>query len=417
MQLLKSKVVPSIRRRAVWLVGLVPCTVSGVLLVVVSLLVGFGFAKRSSDYLLYSAALLAIGLQVVCVLMVAIVALALWRQVRRLQSGIPDQVETETSVDTPFRVSRFAGWPLVEVILKWEEPESVRVELIEAGPWWTERIRADRRGQFAEVVRCFSVTDLFGLAKISFRRSWNAPLRIVPSMAAVSIALPTSQAQGDLFSHPIGQPEGDLVEMRAYGPGDPLRHVLWKTFARTQRLLVRMPERALSYPSINVAALVAGEGDEAACSVARLYLERNLFGAAFRFCADGATRPATVVAEAMEQLVQSVKVRHQDESARALDVLAHAGAVTSCVIFAPPVDGPWRKRVESFAAQLRAPAMVIIGVGESRSAALSPARRLFYRAQSGATHIDWTQLEELMARLRQCGLQVHLVHRQLGELL
>ena len=63
--------------------------------------------------------------------------------------------------------------------------------------------------------------------------------------------------------------------------GDPLRHILWKTFARTRRLLVRMPERAIAPQPITVAFLVAGEHDEPTASAARLYLERGLVGKFF----------------------------------------------------------------------------------------------------------------------------------------
>ena len=58
--------------------------------------------------------------------------------------------------------------------------------------------------------------------------------------------LAAGRASGDAVSHPAGRQEGELIEMRRYGPGDPLRHVLWKTYARTRRLLVRMHERAIS---------------------------------------------------------------------------------------------------------------------------------------------------------------------------
>ena len=49
--------------------------------------------------------------------------------------------------------------------------------------------------------------------------------------------------------------------MRAYGHGDPMRHVLWKTFARSRRLLVRMPERAIAPSPTTVAFLIAGPGE------------------------------------------------------------------------------------------------------------------------------------------------------------
>src|SRR4029079_3371216 len=93
------------------------------------------------------------------------------------------------------------------------------------------------------------------------------------------------------FSHPAGRQDGDLVEMRNYGVGDPMRHILWKTIARTHRPLVRTPERAIAPAPITVAFLVAGAADEPTAATARLYLERGMFGPDFLFAADGPAPP------------------------------------------------------------------------------------------------------------------------------
>ncbi len=401
--------------RRIWRVGrVIPVTLPGLVLGLGSAFVALAFAKSNSDYLLYAAALLALGLLAACTLFVVLTTALLWRQLRRLPSGLPETLEAESSTDTSFRLPRLRSLPLIEVDLLWDQPASVQVELVSSGPWCCERVTPRKRARAVKVVRCFSVADVFGLAAISFSVTWNTALRIVPALASASAPLPVSQAQGDLFSHPAGEPEGDLVEMRAYGPGDPLHHVLWKTFARTRRLLVRMPERALAYPSINSACLIAGESDEDSCSAARLYLEKRLFGSGFVFCADGAKRPTGDPREAIDQIIDSVKAKERGLEASSLDVLASSHRVSSCLIFVPPVDGPWRSRVEIFSSRLAVPATIVIGVSGALPQGERKFKQMLFRKDGAST--DWDGLARLTLELRQCGMKVQVIHRELGEM-
>jgi hypothetical protein len=207
--------------------------------------------------------------------------------------------------------------------------------------------------------------------------------------------------------------------MRAYGHGDPMRHVLWKTFARSRRLLVRMPERAIAPSPTTVAFLVAGPGDEPSCGTARLYLERNLFGTDFLFGADGAAAPAKDRDTALDQIIDSA----QAEGGVALDVLGKnidPMRLASCVVFAPAVDGPWRERVVQFAARLPAPPTVVIGVdGVPPSAPRSRLSRLLVRkaADGDRDGRALAGVPRLREELEASGLRVQIVHRSTGQVL
>ncbi len=54
-----------------------------------------------------------------------------------------------------------------------------------------------------------------------------------------------------------------------------------------------------------VAGAVAAPGDEPSASTARLFLEQGLLGQDFVFAADGAPRPTSSAAEALEQVIRS----------------------------------------------------------------------------------------------------------------
>jgi len=403
-------------RRLVQAWDLVPIRLPGIVLLVGALLVALRFSRDEADYLLYPAGLAAAGLVVLCSLSVAVAALVLGRAVRRSPAGVPETFETTQPTRTTFRCPRLGRWPIVEVRVDWAAPAGVTVELDPHGRELEEVVIARERGRHTRIVRRITVEDVFGLARVRFRVGWDQPLCIMPASAAAAAELAASYARGDSFSSPSGAIEGDLVEMRRYGPGDPLRHVLWKTFARTRRLLVRMPERAIAPQPITVAFLIAGAGDEPSAAAARLYLERGLLGPEFTFAADGATRTTSDTREALDQIVDSAAARGYD--GQALEMLAgrvEESRLSSCIVFAPPVDGPWRARVAAFSRRLPAPATVVIGVEGVAAPRRGRLARLLVVGNGARGAHD--EVGTLRAALEADGLRVQVLHRQSGQIL
>lgn len=400
--------------------GVVPLRIAGLVLVAAGAYVAFGVGKHQADYLLYPAGICAIALVATCMLCVAAGALRVWRFVRHRPAGIPHELETTHASSTEFVFPSLAWWPLVETRVTWVAPAGIDVVLEPRAGMWTELITPRQRGRYARLVRRFTVTDVFGLCACTFDVAWDEPIRIAPARAAQSAELAVGWATGDAFSHPSGRAEGDLVEMRAYGHGDPMRHVLWKTFARSRRLLVRMPERAIAPSPTTVAFLIAGPGDEPSCGTARLYLERNLFGVDFLFGADGAAEPARDRDTAIDQIIDSAA---SSDPAAALDALGKdidPVRLASCVVFAPAVDGPWRERVAAFAARLPAPPIVVIGVDGTEPPAPRPRwKRLLVRnaEEDDAEGRALAGVPALREALEAQGLRVQVIHRSTGQVL
>ena len=217
---------------------------------------------------------------------------------------------------------------------------------------------------------------------------------------------------------PAGRVEGDLVEMRQYAYGDSMRHILWKVYARSRKLLVRMPERALAPGPVSVAFFVAGPEDEASAGAARLYLEAGLLGADLVFSADGSSAPARSARDAVEQLVDSASKR--EHGAEALDAAASQidpGRLTSCVLFVPPVDGAWRERVVGFVKKHGLDASVIIGVDEAGEQKSNPSRlESFLFLPEKSLDAARPELKKLRAALEADGLPVKVLHRTTGQL-
>ena len=129
---------------------------------------------------------------------------------------------------------------------------------------------------------------MLGLARFGLYHEDPSALTVVPHAGGLSqMPLLISMSGGDEIPHPMGVADGDRVELRRYAPGDPARFIHWKAFSRTRKLMVRVPERALSRARRVVAYQVAGPDDEASAAAAKVAAESGSLGGEWIFGADG----------------------------------------------------------------------------------------------------------------------------------
>lgn len=397
---------------------LVPVRLAGLVLVGASV-AALRYSESEVDYVLRPVALVAIALTGACVVLVSVTTLFVRQRVKGQPVSVPPELQSGGEMTTGFRVPNLRKLGLLDVQLEWVTPPGFSVSLVPADDQLGERISALERGRHDELTRRFTVEDVFGLASLSFELSWPLALRVSPVAAPVNASLAASRSSGDAWSHPSGRAEGDLIEMRAYAPGDSMRHVLWRTYARTRRLLVRMPERSVAPQPLNVAFLVAGDGDEPSAGVARVFVEQGLLGPDFVFAADGAQKPATRVPEAVEQIIASVRAR--SDGGVALEGLANQverHRLGACVVFAPPADGPWRERMLAMSRRLSVPATVIIGVDTAVDPTVTPPKRGLegWLLEEDLEAQRSTQLATLRSALEADGFVVKVIHRPTGRL-
>jgi uncharacterized protein (DUF58 family) len=240
--------------------------------------------------------------------------------------------------------------PLLEISWTWESPTGFRLELAKIEDRLVEQIESELRARGEQIRRRFVIEDGFGLARLSFIRAEARSVRVLPWTGELDRSpLLRSLAAGDELPHPAGDLVGDRVDMRRYVPGDPLRLVLWKVYARTRQLMVRTPERSLS-PSVRIAAyLPATKGDEPAAAAAKVAIDAGLFGEGWVFSTDGAERPATEAAAAHELLAASRAHQGTElgEAAGLADFLAgeSKSEPPRLILFVPGRTGPWLERV------------------------------------------------------------------------
>jgi hypothetical protein len=299
------------------------------------------------DLLLLVVGVVGLGLGLVALVMVLFATLIVRIRLRKGQGSDPLQLESGVPARTGFTLGRLRGVPLVKVEWSWIEPlATVRAKIV--GGLFHEEIVPLRRGLGERVVRRVVVSDAFGLCRVAFRSTTTRSVRVVPGTGALrSVHVVRSIASGEDSYDPAGSPEGERIDTRGYAPGDPMRFVLWKVYARSRQLVVRTPERAFSVARETLAYLVTGDGDEAAAGAARVAVEAGALGPTWVLGADGDARDATTVPQALELLARSAAAT-EDEHGAGLGAFLKRnvrGAAGRAVIFVPARPGPWMARI------------------------------------------------------------------------
>jgi hypothetical protein len=395
-----------------------PVTPLGLVVALVAGWISISFGTREVDYVLRAGGLAAIGVVALATLAVVVATLRVRLGVRRSIGPVPPlELETGLTASSGHSFPSLSRWPLVRVELSWEAPAEVDVTLKMRGGRAEELVRPLLRGEATLVRRRFLIEDIFGFARLgAVVTRTPEKLRFSPPKAKVTAHVIRRFIGGDALSHPEGPAEGELLEMRRYAYGDPLRHVIWKAFARTRKLLVRTHERAITPRPSAVAYMVSGPGDEPAAGAARFFVEEGMLGREFLFCADGADLPTNDPEEAVDQIVLSS--RHREQGAEGLGLFL--GRLTSkqleaCLLFVPPLPGPWLARVEALVNKI--PKARVITAVDAAIASEQPGwmRRLLFRDTRGEQR-SCRGLAKVVRRLGGRGFEIHVLHRPSGEL-
>lgn len=307
----------------------------------------FYYGWQRIDLLLLIVGAIVLGLGAVVLLVVAITSLTLWLRLRRPADGEPLKLECGYPNRTGFTLPTLWYVPFVRVAWQWVRP-AAHVRTMKRAGRVHEEITPTQRGIRDEIVRRFEVSDVFGLSKVAFRSTEKRAVRFVPSAGALrNMHVVRSIAGGQDMAHPEGPPDGERMDMRHYAPGDPIKFVLWKVFARTRQLVVRTPERAISPIRQTVAYMVAGADDEPAAGAARVAIDSGALGTEWVLGADGNPEHAKTSTKALEVLARSADATPDQQGAGLADFLATAtpGSVGRAVVFVPARSGPWLERV------------------------------------------------------------------------
>jgi hypothetical protein len=343
-------------------------------------------------------------------------ALLIALRARRVPPGHALLFETGVASETGFALPSPLYLPLVQLSWDWVEPVALRVEQRRKLGVLHERAALAERGRFERIERRVVISDVFGLSRIALRVRAEQALDVLPRLGGLR-HLPALQAlaAGDSLPHPMGLQEGDRLELRRYGSGDPARYIHWKVLARTRKLMVRTPERALSIARRTAAFLIAGEGDDPTAAAARLALERRLLGSDWVFGTDQQLGGVDRLDAALDALMRS-RAGDLERSAEGLSAFVHSveqkGPV-SLVLFAPSRPGAWLERAAAVARRKRLHALIAIdGVHDVPHPGWLRRVLAFSSPPPGTLAAD---LERVVRVLSEAGASVSVLDRGSGQ--
>lgn len=375
------------------------------------------------DLLVFVIGVGSLCLVLLAAFLVSGAAIHLRRQPQLRQSGVGAQrLEAGSPIRTGFRLPALSFLPMVRLRWHWLLPEHVDCRQVWRDSHLQEEVVARRRCQVDALRRRFEVFDAFGLCKIAWERQLPSSLMVLPDRGRLrTMPVVQSMVAGEGLPHPAGKPQGDRMEIRRYVPGDSVRNILWKTFARTRELNVRIPERSLDPGRKTVAYLLSDPQDEAAAAAARVALESGALGDHWMFGADGTPRPTERLADALTAIARSGSLPHHglpDTPRGDLRRFLEQPEVQdelSLVLFAAASDGPWLKEAADAARVFQGEMTFVLatdGIEPPTSASLW--RRLLYRPTT-SPGIERQELSRLVRRLTDAGHGALVVDRRSGR--
>ncbi len=310
----------------------------------------YGF--QNMDLVLLAVTVTSLLLLAFCLAMVAWGCYQLWRTRDAWQvEGAPLQLEVGYPNASGFAVPDLAKFPLLRVQWAMVYPDYIqcRQRESELGGELLEELIPQRRCKAETVRRYIWVEDVLGLCRMGRHYEQVSAIEALPKMEGIkNLPLLQSLTADEGIPRPDGQPTGDRMEIRPYVPGDSVRNILWKAFARSRQLTVRLPENSVFHNSKTLAYLLAGPEDEAAAAVARYAVESGMFGEDWCFGADGAVDLRDTTSGALSAIAQSRGII--EPHSYGLDAFlknCEQGQRAHCIIFASAQHSPWLERLKA----------------------------------------------------------------------
>lgn len=329
--------------------GLFPLTFQGV----VTLCLAAGalsiYGYGAMDLIVFSLAICALSILIFSLFCAVGSGIFIQRRVQQQltpERGKPDSIKVEAGYpnETGFTLPVVNYFPLVKLSWRIEYPDFLETRIrVSADNLLVEEIIPHKRCKTSQVIRQFTVSDVLGFCRYSWQQQQEVECMALPKTNTVKpLPLLRSLTAEDGIPNPSGDPEGDRMEIRPYVPGDSVRNIMWKVFARNRQLNVRLAERSVFHSKRTVAYLLSSEHDEAAAAVARVALESGALGENWAFGADGSEQPCETLGTALEAVAKSRAI--DSPFSYGLDKFLTQAAGQSgahCIVFAGAELAPW----------------------------------------------------------------------------
>lgn len=395
-----------------------PLTVRGFLVALLSGVFLWTHGYGALDLILFVVGVSGLALVSLCLVAVGVGALFVRRSTAPLERSDTQHLEAGTLHQTGFSRPGLQRLPLVHLSWQVERPAAVdAVQALEAEVL-TETVTPWRRCEATELVRRLRVECVFGLARWQWLERTATSLTVLPSRGRlVQLPIAQSLASADGTPHPAGMPEGDRMEIRRYVPGDSARDILWKKFASTRQLSVRMREASVDPARRTVAYLVAGPRDEPAAAAVRLALESGVLGGRWLFGVDGRSGATERLDEALQWIAASGnREGHEVEPASGLErFLEQCDRADHGVVFCSGETGPWVERLEALARTRAGGLSFVLGIDAVVRPRHESRWRRFALAAERRHGVSAGELNQLVQRLGRVAVSVVVAERGSGR--
>jgi uncharacterized protein (DUF58 family) len=346
--------------------GAFPLTLQGTLTLLVAALALREFAYGAMDLVVFALAICALAILVFSLFCTVISGVIIQRRVMKLlQQPAAKEIRLECGFpnESGFSLPALNYFPLIKLTWTVVFPDQLeaRVRSEENGTL-VEEIIPRKRCLSDTVVRQFTVSDVLGFCRYSWRKTENRHCIALPQINTVrSLPILQSMTAEDGIPNPAGNPDGDRMEIRPYAPGDSVRDIMWKAFARNRQLNVRLAEKSVFHSQKTIAYLLSSSNDEAASAIARVALEQGALGEHWLFGADGTTGSTDSVHSALEAIARSRALA--EPHAYGLDDFIQestGGAAAHCIVFAAAEQADWLPLLQKSMQRFRGPFSLIL---------------------------------------------------------
>ncbi len=331
------------------LIALFPLTLQGVITLLITAYALRVYGYGAMDLVVFALAICALAILVFSLFCSVISGVFIQRRVRtsldEIASGLkPISVEAGYPNETGFQLPPLNYFPLIKLSWRVIYPDFIATRIrIAADGNLVEEIVPEKRCKTDLVTRLFTVSDVLGFCRYSWQQKQLVSCTALPRTNTVKpLPLLRSLTAEDGIPNPSGDPDGDRMEIRRYVPGDSVRNIMWKVYARSRQLNVRLAEKSVFHSNRTVAYLLSSDNDEAAAAVARVALETGALGDDWAFSADGSETPASTLPTALEAIARSRAIN--TALSYGLDAFLKQSVGQSgahCVVFAAAELAPW----------------------------------------------------------------------------
>ena len=340
------------------LIALFPLTLQGLITLLLTAYALRVYGYGSMDLIVFSLTICALSILLFSLFCSVISGILIQRRVRaslnqlanNIESNIePIKAEAGYPNETGFVLPALNYFPLVKLSWQVVYPDflETRIRVATDGKL-SDKIVPEKRCKTEQLTRLFTVSDVLGFCRYSWQQEQQVSCTALPKINTVKpLPLLRSLTAEDGIPNPSGDPDGDRMEIRPYVPGDSVRNIMWKVYARNRQLNVRLAEKSVFHSNRTVAYLLSSDGDEAAAAIARVALETAALGDDWAFSADGCETATSTLPDALDAIAKSRAINKKLDYG--LDnFLAHSSAQagTHCIVFAAAEFAPWYEQIK-----------------------------------------------------------------------